>query len=174
MNRRLLQLLVATPASLFLFGAGCGERTGSKKGEAHVPFEYTNIVLGGEQAWIVATTNGVNLTLLSDRVTVGLGTMAEATLWFDAHKGVFANVLLYNSDSEGKWQWVRDQNADGLPETRKRRGSQYSDAFLDGVWVPFRPGDGTYAIAMTGTQEFRIRHDGVRWQKLPEGTERER
>lgn len=169
-----MKKLVPTPAalmvaaSILVFLAACKKQAAGREGSASLPFQITNGVMRGESVWIILATNGVSFTLFSNRVSVGVGTITEATIWYDAQEAVFTNILLDIRDSEGKQQWVRDQNADGVPESRRQRGSKYSEAFLEGAWVPFEPRDGTYAIALSATQKFRIFHNGARWQRLPE------
>jgi hypothetical protein len=158
-------LLVVTSTVVFFWGCRGSDRLGRYRTSA--PFEITNGVIQGQSVWIVLATNGVSFTLFPNKVSVTVGTVTEATLWYDRDQAVFTNILLDTRDAEGQQQWVRDRNADGVPETRRQRGSKYSEAFLDGGWVPFRPGDGTYSIAMTATQEFRIHFEGTRWQRLP-------
>ncbi|MBI2925315.1 MAG: hypothetical protein HYY24_06370 [Verrucomicrobia bacterium] len=133
-----------------------------------MPFEITNGVMNGESVWIVAATNGVSFVFETNKVEVWLGTMTSASLWYDPQKAVFKKFLLDIKHSDGKQQWISDLNADGVPDTRRKKGNFYSEAFMNGEWVPFAPGDGTYANAVTRTQQFKIFHDGTRWVRMPE------
>jgi hypothetical protein len=113
-------------------------------------------------------TNGVSVAVEDDKLTLYFPPSDTLTAWFDPEtRRLLKTLLEVPATDTGPAQWVRDLNADGVPDLRKFKGGG-TEVFFDGRWYPSRPGGGTNTLILFRGRETRLYLDRGVWKEAPD------
>jgi hypothetical protein len=133
------------------------------------PFAITNVVLDdGSVQWMVKYTNGISAEFSHHTVSMNFEPGSSLTASFDPQTKKLLKTFLERPATEnGPGEYVRDLNADGIPDLRKSKGQSPAEVFYDGHWYPSKPGGGTNTLIMLQGQQVALYYDGSAWRQDP-------
>lgn len=159
---RVVILLALTQISV-----GCDSRNPEGQ-SSKLPFTFTNLVTDAAKppSWVVMFTNSLSWTVEEKRMSMNFGLQGGVTIDLDPNaESVRKIVVELPASKDEPGQWIADVNGDGVPDTRKLKGSEGLQVFYRGDWLASEM-EGTNRFVRLGGQKSKVIFLQRRWQIL--------